>query len=192
MHYVGVISIVHFKAKRLGLKGMPASEIPKLWDVIRRGWPTAIPLAVLIYVLFSGYSPHMAAFWGITTALVVGFLNPMHRIGINDIMEGCVTGVKYALAVGAVCSAIGIVVGVVNTTGLGFRLGFMVTEVAVNFGEATLPLIAWFPLADFDFARSHLIHIVDYDCGYLYFYGCWIANHSALYNVGDSSTAGAW
>ena len=150
MHYVGVISIVHFKAKRLGLKGMPDSEIPKLWDVIRRGWPTAIPLAVLIYVLFSGYSPHMAAFWGITTALIVGFVNPMHRIGVKDIMDGCVTGVKYALAVGAVCSAIGIVVGVVNTTGLGFRLGFMVTEVAVNFGEATLPLIAWFPLADFD------------------------------------------
>ena len=87
---------------------MPASEIPKLWDVIRRGWPTAIPLAVLIYVLFSGYSPTWQS--GIT-ALVVGFLNPMHRIGINDIMEGCVTGVKYALAVGAVCSAIGIVVG---------------------------------------------------------------------------------
>jgi TRAP transporter 4TM/12TM fusion protein len=150
MHYVGVISIVHFKAKRLGLKGMPDSEIPKLWDVIRRGWPTAIPLAVLIYVLFSGYSPHMAAFWGITTALIVGFVNPMHRIGVKDIMDGCVTGVKYALAVGAVCSAIGIVVGVVNTTGLGFRLGFMVTEVAVNFGEATLPLIAWFPLADFN------------------------------------------
>lgn len=150
MHYIGVISIVHFKAKRLGLRGMPDSEIPKLWDVLKRGWPTAIPLAVLIYVLFSGYSPHMAAFWGITTALVVGFINPMHRIGLNDIMDGCVTGVKYALAVGAVCSAIGIVVGVVNTTGLGFRLGFMVTEVAVNFGEATLPLIAWFPFADFD------------------------------------------
>ena len=149
MHYIGVMSIVHFKAKRLGLKGMPASEIPKLWDVIRRGWPTAIPLAVLIYVLFSGYSPHMAAFWGITTALVVGFVNPMHRIGLKDVMDGCVTGVKYALAVGAVCSAIGIVVGVVNTTGLGFRLGFMVAEVAVNFGEAALPLIAWIPLADF-------------------------------------------
>jgi TRAP-type uncharacterized transport system fused permease subunit len=91
----------------------------------------------------------MAAFWGITTALAVGFLNPMHRIGINDIFDGCVTGVKYALAVGAVCSAIGIVVGVVNTTGLGFRLGFMVTEVAVNFGESIMPLISWFPLADF-------------------------------------------
>ena len=149
MHYIGVISIVHFEAKRLGLKGMPSSEIPKLWDVVKKGWPTAIPLAVLIYVLFSGYSPHMAAFWGITSALMVGFINPMHRIGINDICEGCVTGVKYALAVGAVCSAIGIVVGVVNTTGLGFRLGFMVTEVAVSLGETFLPLISWFPLAKF-------------------------------------------
>ncbi len=81
MHYLGVLSIVHFEAKRLGLKGMPAEEIPKILDVLRTGWPTAIPLVVLIYVLFSGYSPNMAAFWGITTALVVGFLNPMHRIG---------------------------------------------------------------------------------------------------------------
>jgi len=148
MHYVGVISIVHFKAKRLGLKGLPQSEIPKLWDVIKKGWPTAIPLVVLIYVLFSGYSPFMAAFWGITTALAVGLVNPMHRIGITDICDACVTGVKYALSVGAVCAAIGIVVGVVNTTGLGFRLGFMVTEVAVNIGEAFLPLVSWFPLVD--------------------------------------------
>ena len=148
MHYVGVISIVHFKAKRLGLKGLPQSEIPKLWDVIKRGWPTAIPLVVLIYVLFSGFSPFMAAFWGITTALGVGLINPMNRIGIADICDACVTGVKYALSVGAVCAAIGIVVGVVNTTGLGFRLGFMVTEVAINIGETFLPLISWFPLAD--------------------------------------------
>ncbi len=148
MHYVGVISIVHFKAKRLGLKGLPSSEIPKLWNVIKRGWPTAIPLVVLIYVLFSGYSPFMAAFWGISTALAVGLINPMNRIGVADICDACVTGVRYALSVGAVCAAIGVVVGVVNTTGLGFRLGFMVTEVAVNIGETFLPLISWFPLTD--------------------------------------------
>ena len=149
MHYIGVISIVHFEAKRLGLKGLPDNEIPKIWNVLKKGWPTAIPLAVLIYVLFSGYSPHMAAFWGITSALAVGLVNPMNRITISDISDGCVTGVKYALSVGAVCAAIGIVVGVVNTTGLGFRLGFMVTEAAINIGETFLPLVAWFPLADF-------------------------------------------
>lgn len=149
MHYIGVLSIVHFKAKRLGLKGMPSEEIPKLLRVLRRGWPTALPLAVLIYVLFSGYSPHMAAFWGISTALAVGLINPMHRIGVRDILDGCVTGVRYALAVGAVCAAIGIVVGVVNSTGLGFRLGFMVTNGAAAIGENLYGLVSWIPLFDF-------------------------------------------
>jgi len=149
MHYIGVLSIVHFKAKRLGLKGLPAEEIPRLLSVLKRGWPTAIPLVVLIYVLFSGYSPHMAAFWGITSALIVGFVNPMHRISVRDVLDGCVTGVRYALTVGAVCAAIGIVVGVVNSTGLGFRLGFMVTNGALTIGENLYPLFAWIPLIEF-------------------------------------------
>ena len=149
MHYLGVLSIVHFKAKRLGLKGLPAEEIPRLLAVLKRGWPTALPLAALIYVLFSGYSPHMAAFWGITTALAVGLVNPMHRIGLRDILNGCVTGVRYALAVGAVCAAIGIVVGVVNSTGLGFRLGFMVTNGALSIGESLYSVFSWIPLVDF-------------------------------------------
>ena len=148
MHYIGVLCIVHFQAKRLGLKGVPEEEIPRLVAVIKKGWPTVLPLVALIYVLFSGYSPHMAAFWGISTALAVGFLNPMHRIKVRDIIEACITGVKYALAVGAVCSAIGIVVGVVNSTGLGFRLGFMVADSAYAIAENILALISWIPLMD--------------------------------------------
>ncbi|MBT5374719.1 MAG: TRAP transporter permease [Rhodospirillaceae bacterium] len=148
MHYIGVLCIVHFQAKRLGLKGVPEEEIPQLVAVIKKGWPTVLPLVALIYVLFSGYSPHMAAFWGISTALAVGFLNPMHRIKVSDIIEACITGVKYALAVGAVCSAIGIVVGVVNSTGLGFRLGFMVADSAYAIAENILAPISWIPLMD--------------------------------------------
>ncbi|MEO1469060.1 MAG: TRAP transporter permease [Pseudomonadota bacterium] len=150
MHYIGVLSIVHFQARRLGLKGMAVDDIPALLTVLKRGWPTAIPLVVLIYVLFSGYSPNMAAFWGITSALAVGFINPMHRITIRDVADGCVMGVKYALAVGAVCAAIGIVVGVVNSTGLGFRLGFMVTNSARTMAEAVLPAIHAIPILDFE------------------------------------------
>jgi TRAP transporter 4TM/12TM fusion protein len=148
MHYIGVLCIVHFHAKRLGLKGVPEEEIPRLFQVIKKGWPTAIPLFVLVYVLFSGYSPHMAAFWGITSALAVGFLNPMHRIKLTDVMDACITGVKYALAVGAVCAAIGIVVGVVNSTGLGFRLGFMVTSGALSISENLIGLVSWIPLME--------------------------------------------
>ena len=149
MHYIGVMSIVHFKAKKLGLKGLSSDQIPQFFAVIKQGWMTAIPLVVLIYVLFSGYSPHMAAFWGITATLIVGFVNPNHRIGLGDLIAGASQGVKYALSVGAVCAAIGIVVGVVNATGLGFRLGFMVTNSALGMGEAVLPYFAYLPFVDF-------------------------------------------
>ena len=149
MHYIAVLCIVHFQAKRLGLKGLPKDEIPKLWGVLKRGWPTSIPLLILIYVLFSGYSPYMAAFWGITSALVIGFINPMHKLTVRDVLEGCVMGVKYALAVGAVGSAIGIVVGVVNSTGLGFRLGFMVTNSAQTIAEGLMPFIELIPFSHF-------------------------------------------
>src|SRR5690606_1666511 len=124
-------------------------DIPLLLAVLKRGWPTAIPLFVLIYVLFSGFSPNMAAFWGITSAVVIGFLNPMHRLTPRDLFDGCVTGVKYALAVGAVCAAIGIVVGVVNTTGLGFRLGFLVTNSAQTLAENLHPLVSLVPFTEF-------------------------------------------
>jgi TRAP transporter 4TM/12TM fusion protein len=149
MHYIAVLCIVHFQARRLGLKGLPKEEIPKLLAVLKRGWPTAIPLFVLVYILFSGYSPNMAAFWGITSAVAIGFINPMNRITVRDLFDGCVTGVKYALAVGAVCAAIGIVVGVVNTTGLGFRLGFLVTNSAQTFAEFLHPLVDLVPFTDF-------------------------------------------
>ena len=149
MHYIGVLSIVHFSARRFGLRGLSREQIPQFWAVLKNGWMTAIPLVVLVYVLFSGYSPHMAAFWGITMVLVVGVVNPRHRIGIGDLVAGASQGVKYALSVGAVCAAIGIVVGVVNATGLGFRLGFMVTNSALGMGESILPLFSIIPFVDF-------------------------------------------
>ncbi|HNP63940.1 MAG TPA: TRAP transporter fused permease subunit [Woeseiaceae bacterium] len=149
MHYIGVLCIVHFHAKRLGLQGVPKDEIPNILHVLKKGWPTAIPLLVLVYVLFSGYSPHMAAFLGISTALIVGFLNPMHRVSVRDIADAAVLATKYTLSVGAVVAAIGIVVGVVNSTGLGFRLGFMVAEGAQSIAESLTATLNVIPLVEF-------------------------------------------
>jgi len=44
MHYIGVMSIVHFTAKRLGLKGYARDMLPNLGTVWKEGWPTALPL----------------------------------------------------------------------------------------------------------------------------------------------------
>ncbi len=156
MHYVGVMSIVHFKAKQLGLMGIPRDQIPKMLQVCKQGWPTVIPLAILIYVLFAGYSPFMAAFWGITACIVVGFINPMHRMSVRDLMDACVTAVRYALAVGAACAAVGIVVGVITATGLAFRLGFMVTSGAAQLSETFYGGLSFLPFELFSVPQMSL------------------------------------
>ena len=61
-------------------------------------------------------------------------------------MDSFQVGVGYALAVGAACAAVGIVVGVINTTGVAFRLGFMVTNGARDMAEILYGVIGWIPL----------------------------------------------
>ena len=189
MHYLGVLSIVHFKAKRLGLKGLPAEEIPRLLTVLKRGWPTALPLVALIYVLFSGYSPHMAAFWGITTALGVGLLNPMHRIGFRDILEGCVTGVRYALAVGAVCAAIDRGrCGQLYRTGVSARLHGD-QRCAGDRGKPVFTLCLGSANRLFR-AGSDAVRVVVIDCCDLHYDGGRVADHGALHHACHSCPAG--
>lgn len=192
MHYIGVLSIVHFTAKRLGLKAYGRDELPSLVKVWREGWYTIIPLIALLIILFSGYSPNMAAFMGLTLCIVVGFSGPERPLtlaiplallafifwkaspasgeGFSPLLAGVLAGltlvgaltrnklqtfrqlfdsfhvgVQYALAVGAAASAVGIVVGVINTTGVGFRLGFMVTGGAADMAQALHPFVGWIP-----------------------------------------------
>lgn len=192
MHYIGVLSIVHFTAKRLGLMAYAKEDLPNLVKVWRAGWFTVIPLIALLFVLFSGYSPNMAAFMGLSLCIVVGFcgvdkpatlvlpfllllfiiwkaspysgegfspviagvlgaltiLGSLHRNerqNFRDLLDSFHVGVQYALAVGAASAAVGIVVGVINTTGVGFRLGFMVTNGAADMANAIGPLLAWVP-----------------------------------------------
>jgi TRAP transporter 4TM/12TM fusion protein len=145
MHFWGVFVQVHFEAKRLGLRGLTEDEIPKLWPTIRDGWPTVIPLVLLVWVIIDGYTPYLAAFTGITACIVVGFLNPKNRLTIKDLWDAFELGARYALAVGAAAAAVGIVVGVVTLTGAGFRIGFIVTQAAAQSAELFRPVVEMLP-----------------------------------------------
>jgi len=136
MHFWGVFVQVHFEAKRLGLRGMNEDELPKLWPTIRDGWPTVIPLVLLVWVIIDGYTPYLAAFTGITACIVVGFINPRNRLTLRDLWDAFDMGARYALAVGAAAAAVGMVVGVVTLTGAGFRISFIVTQAAANAAQS--------------------------------------------------------
>ncbi|KQZ14091.1 C4-dicarboxylate ABC transporter permease [Mesorhizobium sp. Root554] len=139
MHFFGVLMQVHFEAKRTGLRGLRPDEMPDIKEALKRDWPTIIPLVVLIGVLLSGYTPYLAAFWGITLCIVVGLLNPRRRMSVSDIVVCLRDGAKYALAVGAAAATVGIVVGIVTLTGVGFKLSYIVTstaaQLATQFGD---------------------------------------------------------
>ncbi|MEM8753609.1 MAG: TRAP transporter fused permease subunit, partial [Pseudomonadota bacterium] len=178
LHYVGVFAVVHLMARRLNLQGLGRDMLPRFAAVWRDGWANVVPLIGLLVVLFSGYTPFMSAFCGISLAVVAGMsrarepatliyafafiafvvwkhqgggfdftmsailivgalvatLNPQRRVRLPEMADTFETGVKYALAVGAASAAVGIVVGVINTTGVGFRIGFMVTQGASTLG----------------------------------------------------------
>jgi len=179
LHYTGVFAVVHLMARRLNLQGLSREMLPQLGQVWRDGWANVVPLIGLLAVLFSGYTPYMSAFCGISLALVAGMsrvrepmtliypaafimfviwkysdgafdsymslllisgavlasFNPQERTTLPKMADTLETGVKYALAVGAAAAAVGIVIGVINTTGVGFRIGFMVTQAAASLGE---------------------------------------------------------
>jgi len=145
MHFWGVFVQVHFEAKRLGLRGLEEHEIPRLWPTIRDGWPTVVPLVLLVAVIVQGYTPYYAAFTGITACIVVGFINPRNRLTLKDLWHAFDLGSRYALAVGAAAAAVGIVVGVVTLTGAGFRIGFIVTQAAVQAAEFFRPVVELLP-----------------------------------------------
>ncbi len=52
------------------------------------------------------------------------------RIHYATLVEAFETGAKYALAVGAAAAAVGIVIGVVTLTGVGFKISFIITSAA--------------------------------------------------------------
>ncbi len=141
MHFFGVLMQVHFEAKRQGLRGLTAEELPKVWSVLKRDWPTLLPLFALIAILLNGNTPYLAAFWGITLCVVVGFLNPYRRLTPRDLFDASVTGAKYALAVGAAAATVGIVIGVVTLTGVSFKIAYIVTSTAAEWADMIFPLV---------------------------------------------------
>jgi len=141
LHFFAVFMMVHLEARRTGLRGLSEAEIPRVGRVLAEGWPTLVPLFVLVGVLFEGYTPTKAAFWGTTSALLVGLLNPRKRLSLPMIAEIFAFGARYAIAIGAAAAAVGMFVGVITLSGVGFKVSFAVTQQAAQLAEDLEPLV---------------------------------------------------
>ncbi|WP_299783601.1 TRAP transporter fused permease subunit [uncultured Roseobacter sp.] len=148
LHYFGIFIMVHLEARKLGLRGLRAEELPKAALVLKQHWLSIIPLGILVYLILSGKTPDYAAVYGIIACVVVGFLNPVNRLTLTDLWNALAAGAKNTLAVGAAAATVGVVVGVVTLTGVGFRLGYVVVQTATDIGAflSTLWPLSYFAI----------------------------------------------
>lgn len=153
MHFYGVLMQVHLEARRLGLRGLSAAELPNVLKVLREGWLSLLPLILLIAILLSGRTPFAAAFWAIAACIAVLIVQCLQRHGIGDgirmaalgIWEGFVMGARQSLAVTAAAALVGVVIGVVTLTGVGFKLAYMVTGLAAGWAADLHAALSFLP-----------------------------------------------
>ena len=72
LHFFAVGWMVHLEAKKQGLMGLPKDQLPRVMTVLRERGLLVFPLLIIVYLLISGVSPFLAAFWGIFYAVAVG------------------------------------------------------------------------------------------------------------------------
>ena len=121
LYYLACFSGVHFEAKRLGLKGLPKADLPKLSVVLRSNGHLFLPVVIILVMIYSGFSAPMAALIGTLSCFPVAALRAHTRVNVTwaNLNGAMVDGARNTLAVALACAAAGIIVGVVTISGLG-------------------------------------------------------------------------
>lgn len=134
LYYMAVGTMVHLEAKKLGLKGLPKSELPKLRTVMKNQGYLLIPLITIVFFLVKGYTPLFSAFWSIVTSVVVAVIASLIKrdksFNFKSLINALEQGARSSIAVATACATAGIVVGVVTLTGLGLSLANMIVTLA--------------------------------------------------------------
>lgn len=143
LYFAGIFISVHLEAKKLGLKGIPKSELPKFSEVIK-SWYLILPLVILTYLIIKS-TMAKAAIIAIVVAIILSIFRDiiMDNSNAKDALEknaksnhllktmkstptliinSLVAGAKGVVSVSIACSVAGIIACIITTTGIGTDL----------------------------------------------------------------------
>jgi TRAP transporter 4TM/12TM fusion protein len=138
-YFTGVYISVHLEAKRTGLHGMPKEMLPDWRALLKKRWTLALPIVAIVAFLTYGFTPMLAALFGLFTIIAVSFLHAETRMSPRDFIQGLEDGARSALPVVVACATAGIIVGVITLSGLGLKMAGGI--VALAGGSVYLTLI---------------------------------------------------
>jgi TRAP transporter 4TM/12TM fusion protein len=138
LYYVALFIEVDLLAARDGIHGLPPEQRPKLLPVMRGSAGFVVPLAVLIgWMFFLRRQPEEAALMAVVAALATGLLTPGVKVGPRQLREILLTTGRGLLDIVVTTGLAGVVIGILQLTGLGFSLTFMLLSV----GQASALLL---------------------------------------------------
>ena len=123
LYFTGVFIVVHFEAKKCGLRGLSREELPKIGKVLKERFYLILPLVGIIYFLVEGSTPMRAALSGLALCILVAMFRKETRLNLKKLLDTLEAGARGALGVALACATAGVIVGVVTLTGLGLKMG---------------------------------------------------------------------
>ncbi|HET7005049.1 MAG TPA: TRAP transporter fused permease subunit, partial [Candidatus Binatia bacterium] len=139
LYYVALFTQIDLEAAKLGLTGMPNDEIPKLRDVIKRGWVFLVPLAVLVYTLmFAFWEAGKAGMAAVVATFLVGALQKATRPTFKGILTSIEETGRILLDIVVVTALAGLVIGAFQLSGLTFKFALLLVNLA---GGSTIALL---------------------------------------------------
>lgn len=141
LYFLTIAYFVRIEAKRLGLTADAIETVDSVGNVLRQGWHFIIPIAVLVITLMMGRTPTTAAAYATLSVIAASWLSktPMKW---GDIYHATLEGVKSMVSTALLLVAVGLVINVVTTTGVGNAFSLMIVEWAQGSLFFTLILVA--------------------------------------------------
>ena len=135
IYYVILFVQVDLMAKDNNLMGLDKTETPVFADLVRQKGLHLLPIVSLIFLMFViGLQPAKSALMSGFLALLAGLVLRSTKLNFPMIMEFLENVSKTLIPIILIGGAAGIIVGVLNITGLGFNLTLGLTEIGAQYG----------------------------------------------------------
>lgn len=130
LYYVSLWINIDLEARKTGLACLPKDQLPDVKAEFKENWHLIIPIILLVTMLMKNFTPSYSAFFGIVALVIVSYFKKHSRLKLYKLLKALESGAKQGLSVAIACGVVGLVIGVVNLTGLGLQLANIVIGIA--------------------------------------------------------------
>jgi len=130
LYFASIAFYINIHAKENNVKG-EKSDV-EIFPILREGFHFIIPLSTLVGLLIYGFTPTYAAGIAIVAIVLSSYLTKNKRMGIKEILGALALGSQNMIVTGVLLIAVGIIVGIINISGIGITFSQLIMEWSGN------------------------------------------------------------